>query len=68
MLVGAVAGGFVGALAFALFLGLGGVLMSRVGNLIPLVIAAIAGAYAAWLLGVVVFGAVRGTDKRKDEA
>jgi hypothetical protein len=37
--------------------------MNRVGNLVPLIIAAVAGAYAAWLLGVIVFGAVRGGDE-----
>ncbi|HYM95748.1 MAG TPA: hypothetical protein VET26_00470 [Candidatus Sulfotelmatobacter sp.] len=44
---------------FAGFVGLGLLLMSRVANPIPVIVLAIAGAYAAWLLGVVVFGAVR---------
>ena len=40
--------------------GLGGLLSSRVGNPVPTIILAIAGAYGGWLLGVIVFGAVRG--------
>jgi len=36
--------------------------MSRVANPIPLIILGIAGAYTAWLLGVIVFSAVRGGD------
>jgi len=58
--VGAVAGGIAGAVVFAVMVGLGGLLSSRVGNPIPVIALAIAGAYAGWLLGVVVFGAVRG--------
>jgi hypothetical protein len=34
-------------------------LSSRVGNPIPIIVLAIAGAYGGWLLGVIVFGAVR---------
>jgi hypothetical protein len=55
-----VAGGVAGALVFAALAGLGGLLTSRVGNPIPLLVLAIAGAYGGWLLGVIVFGAVRG--------
>ncbi len=58
--MGAVAGGIAGAVVFAAMVGLGGLLSSRVGNPIPVIALAIAGAYAGWLLGVVVFGAVRG--------
>jgi len=58
--VGAVAGGIAGAVVFAAMVGLGGLLSSRVGNPIPVIALAIAGAYGGWLLGVVVFGAVRG--------
>jgi len=53
--VGAVAGGVAGAVV-----GLGGLLSSRVGNPIPLIALAVAGGYGGWLLGVIVFGAVRG--------
>ncbi|HVH63103.1 MAG TPA: hypothetical protein VNA65_05840 [Candidatus Dormibacteraeota bacterium] len=58
-MVGAAAGGLVGALVFAVFAALGVVLTNRVANPIPLFVLIIAGAYAGWLLGVVVFGAVR---------
>jgi hypothetical protein len=56
-LVGAVAGSIV----FGLFVGLGLTLLNRVASLVPVVVLAIAGAYAGWLVGVIVFGAVRGT-------
>jgi hypothetical protein len=45
---------------FGTLTGLGGLLASRVGSPIPIVVLAVAGAYGGWLLGVVVFGAVRG--------
>ena len=64
MLVGAVAGGIAGALVLGALTGLGSVLSSRVGNPIPVIVLAIAGAYAGWLLGVIVFGAVRGGDDK----
>lgn len=57
---GAIAGGIAGALVFAGFILLGLLLDDRVTSLAPVVILALAGAYAGWLLGVVVFGAVRG--------
>jgi hypothetical protein len=59
MLVGAAAGGVAGAAVFGAFVALGLLLTSRVANAIPLIVLAIAGAYAGWLLGVIVFGAVR---------
>ncbi|HKW59707.1 MAG TPA: hypothetical protein VJR46_08140 [Candidatus Dormibacteraeota bacterium] len=40
--------------------GFGQLVSSRVGNPLPLILLVIAGAYAGWLLGVIVFGAVRG--------
>jgi hypothetical protein len=55
-----VAGGVAGALVFGLLVGLGGLLSSRVGTPVPTIVLAIAGAYGGWLLGVVVFGAIRG--------
>ena len=58
--MGAVVGGVVGALVFAGLTGFGSLLASRVGNPIPLIALALVGAYAGWLLGVIVFGAVRG--------
>ena len=54
------AGGVVGGLVFAALTGFGSLLSSRVGSPVPLIALAIAGAYAGWLLGVIVFGAVRG--------
>ncbi|HEV2415800.1 MAG TPA: hypothetical protein VGX27_13430 [Candidatus Dormibacteraeota bacterium] len=54
------AGGVAGAVVFGALSGLGGLLSSRVGSPLPTIILAIAGAYGGWLLGVIVFGAVRG--------
>lgn len=45
---------------FGLLVGLGELLSSRVGSPLPTIILAIAGAYGGWLVGVIVFGAVRG--------
>jgi hypothetical protein len=59
-LAGAIAGGVLGALVFIGFVALGLVLDDRVSSPVPVIIFAIAGAYAGWLLGVIVFGAVRG--------
>jgi len=61
-LAGAVAGGVAGALVFAGFIVLGLILDDRVTNLAPVIVLGLAGAYAGWLLGVVVFGAVRGPE------
>jgi hypothetical protein len=60
VLVGALVGGAAGALVFGGFVALGLVLDDRVTNVAPVIILGIAGAYAGWLLGVIVFGAVRG--------
>ena len=54
------AGGIAGAVIFGAMVALGSLLSSRVGNPIPIIVLAIAGAYGGWLLGVIVFGAVRG--------
>ena len=54
------AGGVAGTVIFAGMVGLGSLLSSRVGTPIPIIVLAIAGAYGGWLLGVIVFGAVRG--------
>ena len=59
-LAGVIAGGIAGALAFGGFIVLGLILDDRVTNLAPVVVLDFAGAYAGWLLGVIVFGAVRG--------
>jgi hypothetical protein len=50
---------------FGALTGLGGLLASRVGNPIPIIVLAVAGAYGGWLLGVIVFGAVRGGSDNK---
>ncbi len=55
------AGAVVGALVFGLFVALGLTLLNRVANNVPVIVLGVAGAYAGWLLGVIVFGAVRGT-------
>ena len=67
--MGAVAGGIAGAAVFGGMTELGVLLSSRLGvpALIPILVMAVAGAYAGWLLGVIVFSAVRGpvaTDER----
>ena len=54
------AGGVAGAAVFGVLVALGGVLSSRVGSPLPTIVLAIAGAYGGWLLGVIVFGAIRG--------
>ncbi len=59
-MVGAIAGGAVGAIVLAAFVAFGLVLTARVANPIPLILLVVAGGYAGWLLGVIVFGAVRG--------
>jgi hypothetical protein len=50
----------VGALVIGGFIGLGLMLDDRVMSAIPVVVLTLAGAYGGWLLGVIVFGAVRG--------
>ena len=59
------AGGVAGAVVFAGLTGLGSLLSSRVGNPIPVIVLAIAGAYGGWLLGVIVFGAIRGGNEEE---
>ncbi|GAC1510979.1 MAG: hypothetical protein NVS1B3_13950 [Candidatus Dormibacteraceae bacterium] len=54
------AGAIAGALVFGAFIGLGMLLTGRVASIVPVVVLAVAGAYAAWLLGLIVFSAVRG--------
>ena len=66
-MIGAAAGSIAGLVVFGAFADLGLMLMSRVANPIPLIILAIAGAYAGWLLGVIVFSAVRGPRVEKEQ-
>ncbi len=53
-------GVIAGTIVFALFVGLGLTLLNRVSSPLPVIILAIAGAYAGWLVGVIAFGSVRG--------
>lgn len=41
--------------------------MDRVASIVPVVVLAIAGAYAGWLVGVIVFGAVRGVGPKGEQ-
>ena len=65
--MGAVAGGIAGALVLGGFIALGLILGDRVASSLPVVILAIAGAYAGWLLGVIVFSAVRGGSREEEQ-
>ena len=56
----AAVGGITGALVLGGFIGLGLILDDRVDSITPVIVLSVAGAYAAWLVGVIVFGAVRG--------
>ena len=56
----AAVGGITGALVLGGAIGLGLILDDRVASIVPVIVLTIAGAYAAWLVGVIVFGAVRG--------
>jgi hypothetical protein len=67
VVAGALAGGIAGALVFGVFIALGLLLVSRVSSGLPMVVLAVAGAYAAWLVGVIVFGAVRGGGTGQEE-
>lgn len=59
-MAGVVAGIIAGAFVLAGFIALGLLLTSRVASTVPVIVLAVAGAYAAWLVGVIVFGAIRG--------
>jgi hypothetical protein len=59
-LVAASVGGITGALVLGGFIGIGLILDDRVASIVPVIVLSVAGAYAAWLVGVIVFGAVRG--------
>lgn len=65
----AAVGGITGALVLGSFVGLGLILDDRVASIVPVIVLSAAGAYAAWLVGVIVFGAVRGgSDGQEGEA
>ncbi len=61
-------GAVAGSIVFGLFVGLGLTLLNRVASLVPVVVLGIAGAYAGWLVGVIVFGAVRGTNGQEEQS
>ena len=61
------AGAIAGIIVFGLFIGLGLTLLNRVATDLPVIILGIAGAYAGWLVGVIVFGAVRGSKDQEEE-
>jgi hypothetical protein len=42
-------------------------LSSRVDSVVPAIVLAIAGAYAGWLVGVIVFSAVRGAGSKEEQ-
>ena len=54
-------------MVFAALLSFGFLLSSSVDNVIPVVVLGVAGAYAAWLVGEVVFGAVRGGSDNEEQ-
>ena len=60
-------GAIAGSVVLALFIGLGLTLLNRVASPLPVIILAIAGAYAGWLVGVIAFGAVRGGADRQED-
>ena len=62
------AGAIAGIIVFGLFIGLGLTLLNRVANGLPVIVLGIAGAYAGWLVGVIVFGAVRGTKDQEERS
>ena len=58
----------MGAVVFGGLLAFGLLLASRVDSVVPAIVLAIAGAYAGWLVGVIVFSAVRGGGAREEES
>jgi hypothetical protein len=46
----------------------GFLLSSRVDSIVPTIVLAIAGAYAGWLVGVIVFSAVRGGNVKEEQS
>jgi hypothetical protein len=53
---------------FGGMLGFGLLLSSRVDSVVPVIVLGIAGAYAAWLVGVIVFSAVRGANVKEEQS
>lgn len=57
-----------GAVVLLGFIGLGILLTSRVGSPVPVIVLALGGVYAGWLVGVIVYGAIRGGGTDGQEA
>jgi hypothetical protein len=55
-----VVGIIAGAVVLVGFIGLGILLTSRVDSAVPVIVLGLGGAYAGWLVGVIVYGAIRG--------
>jgi hypothetical protein len=58
----------MGAVVFAGMASFGFLLSSRVDSVVPAIVLAIAGAYAGWLVGVIVFSAVRGGSAKEEQS
>jgi hypothetical protein len=58
----------MGAAVFGTLFAFGLLLSSRVDSVIPVIVLAIAGAYAGWLVGVIVFSAVRGAGAKEEQS
>jgi hypothetical protein len=58
----------MGAVVFGGLLAFGLLLASRVDSVVPAIVLAIAGAYAGWLVGVIVFSAVRGGSAKEEDS
>jgi hypothetical protein len=58
----------MGAGVFGALVAFGLLLSSRVDSVVPVIVLAIAGAYAGWLVGVIVFGAVRGAGAKEEQS
>jgi hypothetical protein len=67
-MAGALAGGVMGAAVFGGMLAFGLLLSSRVDSVVPAIVLGIAGAYAAWLVGLIVFSAVRGGNAKEEQS
>jgi hypothetical protein len=69
VIAGAAVGGVAGAFVFAGFTGLGFLLSSRLGvsPMVPIIILTVAGGYAGWLVGLIVFSAVRGAGVEEEQ-
>jgi len=58
----------MGAAVFGALFAFGLLLAGRVDSVVPLIVLAIAGSYAGWLVGVIVFSAVRGAGAKEEQS